>query len=79
MLLNYYDLNLVNEGQILRHYDIQPDQKFDVKLFPGASGGGWVAFLISKGVPTRGAHPVARKCDIGPPDPPILGGTAALP
>ena len=32
-----------------------------------------------QGVPTRGAHPVARKCDIGPPDPPILGGTAALP
>jgi len=32
-----------------------------------------------EGVPTRGAHPVARKCDIGPPDPPILGGTAALP
>ena len=26
-------------------------------------------------VPTRGAHPVARKCDIGPPNPPILGGT----
>jgi hypothetical protein len=45
--LNQWDCRIVSEGQIVEPESVvEPEPEFDISFFPGAVGGGWMAWTI---------------------------------
>ena len=48
--LDQWDLRIVSQNQVLKPPAIvEPDPAFDLEFFPGASGGGWMAWTVFVG------------------------------
>ena len=48
--LDLWDFNVVSKGQIIEVESIvPPEPEFDISFFPGASGGGWMAWPMIEG------------------------------
>jgi len=47
LTLDQWDFRIVSKGQILEPVAVvEPEPEFDVSFFPGASGGGWMAWPV---------------------------------